>query len=121
MFTNNLTTKLERETKRLYSNNRSFNARAQHKISEDEECIGPHVFDTENITVHQQTEELQQNRERFIEMNTIQQLQIMNTKFRKQPQKLIIFQCQYEGPTQDIKGCVKTGAPAPVQTQPPIP
>lgn len=67
-----------------------FNAKIQHQISEEETCIGKHTFDKNN-TVSNQNVDVQNNRERCVNLDMEHKLLIMNTFFMKVDSKLATY------------------------------
>ena len=65
-----------------------FNARIQHQLGDHEECVGPHTFNKANVTIQDQTEEVEDNRLRFIAFCTANSFMIMNTVFQNHDKNL---------------------------------
>ena len=68
-----------------------MNARIQIKQGPHEDCIGTHTFNKENVTLEKQSEEIEDNRLRFINLCVGNNLMIMNTTFQKPEHKLITW------------------------------
>eukprot|EP00975_Prorocentrum_lima_P011465 2438417-Prorocentrum_lima.AAC.1 len=68
-----------------------FNARLQTRLEDEETAIGPYQFDQVNLTLHRQTPEVMDNRQRFMDYVSSLDLRVMNTWFQKTPQQLVTF------------------------------
>ena len=65
-----------------------MNARIQIKQGPHEDCIGTQTFKKENVTLEKQSEEIEDDRLRFMNLCVGNNPMIMNTTFRKPDNKL---------------------------------
>ena len=68
-----------------------FNARVQKQMSEHEHMIGAHTFDPDTVRLADQSQSVVDNRENFLTYANRTAQVVMNTCFKKRPEKLITY------------------------------